>query len=501
MKRLTRREFVQGSIAAGVALGVPRLGRAASPAGKSVGPNSEVRLAIVGLGSLDTPGNVGGRGRQLIGFLQKVPGTRIVALCDVDQSHLDREVEELKKLDQSVTTYRDLRKVLDDKTIDAVMVATPNHWHALAGIWACQAGKDVFIEKPMSYNIWEGRQVVAAARKYGRIIQAGMEGRSNDALRSAFEFLRSGALGKIRHANVVCYRQRKGIGRAVGPTPIPATVDYDLWCGPAPVSPLTRKYLHYDWHWGWATGNGEIGNNGVHYLDLCRWGLELNRTPHRAMSIGGRFAYDDDGETPNTQVVLFDFDSIFVTCEVHGLPEKRKGGFRTIERGVAVQCEGGFLTGNFEGGTAYDNDGRKIREFKGSNFNKIQTQHVANFIDAVRSRKAGDLRADALQGHLSAACAHMANVSHRIGALSSPEAILERTQSNHELTDAFQRCRQHLKANDVDLGVTRGVLGPWVTLDPEKEQFVGPFAEQANALAMRTYRKPFVVPTVGEGQP
>ena len=168
----------QGSLAAGLAWGLPRLGRAGTPQSKAAGPNSEVRIGIVGMGGLETPGNVGGRGRQLIGFLREVPEARIVALCDVDESHLHREAEELKKRGQTAATYRDLRQMLDDKNVDAVMVATPNHWHALAGIWACQAGKDAYIEKPMSYNIWEGRQVVAAARKYGRIVQAGMEGRS-----------------------------------------------------------------------------------------------------------------------------------------------------------------------------------------------------------------------------------------------------------------------------------------------------------------------------------
>jgi predicted dehydrogenase len=484
----------KGSLAAGLAWGLPRLGRAGTPQSKAAGPNSEVRIGIVGMGGLETPGNVGGRGRQLIGFLREVPEARIVALCDVDEAHLHREAEELKKRGQTAATYRDLRQLLDDKNVDAVMVATPNHWHALAGIWGCQAGKDAYVEKPMSYNIWEGRQVVAAAQKYGRIVQAGMEGRSADALREAFAFLHTGAVGPIRHAHVVLHRQRKSIGKIAAPTAVPATVDYNLWCGPAPKGPLMRKYLHYDWHWIWNNGNGEMGNNGVHYLDLCRLALDLNRPPRRVMSIGGRFGYTDDGETPNTQVALFDFESMFVTCEIQGLPQKGRGAFRTINMGVVIECEGGFFAGTFDGGTLYDKQEKKIREFKGPNLQKLQVLHVANFVHAVQSRKSGDLRADALQGHLSAACCHMANVSHRLGTQSTPEAILERTRGNDQLTDAFQRCREHLRDNGVDLGNTRGVLGPWVSLDPKTERFVGEFSEGANALATRTYRQPFAVP-------
>jgi len=191
---------------------------------------------------------------------------------------------------------------------------------------------------------------------------------------------------------------------------------------------------------------------------------------------------------------LFDFESTFVTCEVQNLPQKGRNAVRNIHVGVVVQCEGGFFAGAFPGGTVYDNQGKKVKEFKGPDLQKLQVLHVANFVHAVQSRKGGDLRADALQGHLSAACCHMANVSHRLGALSTPEAILERTQCNHDLNDTYQRCREHLRINGVDLSATRGVLGPWVSLDPATEQFVGEFADKANAVAMRTYREPFAVP-------
>jgi predicted dehydrogenase len=337
---------------------------------------------------------------------------------------------------------------------------------------------------------------VAAARKYGRIVQTGMEARASDGLQQAFESIRAGSVGQIRYAHVVLYRERKSIGKTTAPTPVPPTVDYNLWCGPAPVAPLMRKYLHYDWHWTWAYGSGEMGNNGVHYLDMCRWALGLNKPPRRAMSVGGRFSFDDDGETPNTQVALLDFESVPVICEIRGLPERTKGGFRTVDRGIIIQGEGGHFAGSFDGGTLFDGDGRKIKEIKGADFHRIQVSILANFVEAIRSRSAADLRAEALQGHLSAACCHMANVSYRLGAQAAPEAMLERMRTNHDLTDAFERCREHLRINGVDLNVTRGVLGPWVTLDADKEQFVGELADQANSLATREYRKPFVVPTI-----
>ncbi len=496
MKRVTRRDFVKTSMAAGLAFGAPRLGRAATAGTENAGPNGELRLAVIGMGSFETPGNVGGRGHQLIGFLRETPGVKVVTLCDVDTALLQREAADMSKRGEKVATCRDLRQMLDDKSIDAVVIATPDHWHSLAAVWACQAGKDVYVEKPMSHNLFEGRQLVAAAKKYGRIVQTGMEGRASDGLRQAFEFLHGGEIGPVRYAHVVLYRDRKSIGKTSGTTPIPTTVDYDLWCGPSPRKPLARKYLHYDWHWVWDQGAGEMGNNGVHYLDLCRWGLNLDRLPRRAMSLGGRFAFHDDGETPNTQLALFDFDSLPVTCEIHGLPERHKGGYRTQEKGIIIQCEGGYFAGSFEGGTFYDKQDKKIKTFRGANFQKIQGRMVANFAAAVRSRKPGDLHADASQGHFSAGCCHMANISYRLGKEAAPGSIAAATRGNHELNEAFERCREHLAGNRVDLDSTQGVLGPWVTLDGKTERFVGEFSDQANAFVSRAYRQPFVVPTI-----
>ena len=291
MKPITRRNFLSSSTTAGLALGMPGIMIRAEGSTRTEGPNETVRLAVVGMGDTKAVGGVGGRGHQLIPRLREVPGAKIVALCDIDQTFLDREVQAFKTRGETVATHTDLRRVFDDKTIDAVVIALPNHWHALATVWACQAGKDVYVEKPFSYNIWEGQQMVAAARKYGRMVQVGTQNRSSTLLREAFDYLRGGHVGAIRYAHALVYRARDGIGKVDAPTPSPGTVDYDLWCGPAPKTPLMRKQLNYEWHWFWGTGNGEIGNNGIHVIDVCRWALGQNQTPPRAISIGGRFAF------------------------------------------------------------------------------------------------------------------------------------------------------------------------------------------------------------------
>jgi len=496
VKQTTRRAVLKSSMTAGLALGLP--GILAGSERRSA--NNAVRIGVIGLGGMGIVGGVGGRGRQLIDHLRQLPDARIAALCDVDRAILDHEVQRFKGRGEKVAAYVDMRRLLDDKTIDAVAIATPNHWHALATIWACQAGKDVYVEKPMSYNIWEGRQVVAAARKCGRMVQVGTQSRSSAVLREAFEYLRGGQLGPIRCAHALVYRARNGIGKVGAPGPLPATVDYDLWCGPAPKEPLRRKQLHYEWHWFWPTGNGDIGNGGVHVIDVCRWALGQNQSPPRAMSLGGRLGFDDCGETPNVQIAMWDYQPAPLICEVRNLcvakGENGLGKFRGHDRGVVIDCEGGYFAGDAPGGAVFDGQGKKIKDFQNRNSGTVDvgTDHVSNFVAAVRSRRAGDLVAGVMEGHLSAACCHMANVSYRLGKQTPTEAIRETIKANREQRDAFERCREYLRENGVDLDVTPAVLGPWVTLDPDQERFIHDFADQANDLSRRVYRPPFVVP-------
>jgi predicted dehydrogenase len=499
-KRIHRRAFLART-AAGLAAGLPALRLGQTGPCWATGPNDEIRLAVIGLGGLNIPGSVGGRGRQLISRFSEVPGVRIAALCDIDRAILDHEAEEFKKRGQSPAAYSDLRRVFDDPHIDAVAVATPNHWHALATIWACQAGKDVYVEKPFAYNLWEGKQAVAAARKYGRIVQTGSQSRSSAALPPALEFLRSGQLGPLRYVHAVLYRQRGPMERVSAPSLPPPTLDYDMWCGPAPKGEIRRKNLHYDWHWFWATGNGEIGNNGAHVVDVCRWFLGQNDPPPRTMSLGGRFAFHDGGETPNTHIAIWDYQPVPILCEVRNLKPAKgddpQGKYRGIGRGLVVDCEGGYFMGDSPGGTAYDSKGRTIKEFNvGQKPAEIETAHAANFIAAVRSRKREDLHSEARVGHVSAACLHLANVSYRLGKEASAEAIAESIQSDRQAGDAFARCREHLRSVGVDLTKTPAVYGPWVNFDGKNERFVGQFADQASALSERTCRKPYIVPKI-----
>ncbi len=456
------------------------------------------------MGSTTAVGGVGGRGHQLIGRLREISGVKIVALCDADQAHLDREVAAARDHEGKVAAYHDPREVFDDKGVDAVVIALPNHWHALATVWACQAGKDVYVEKPFSYNLWEGQQMVAAARRYGRMVQVGTQNRSSGFLRRVFDRLRGGELGAIRFAHALVYRARDGIGTVDAPTPPPRTVDYDLWCGPAPTGPLKRKQLHYEWHWFWDTGNGEMGNNGIHVIDVCRWALGQDQMPPRAMSIGGRFAFRDCGETANTHIALLDFRPAPLICEVRnvgaGKGAASMGKFRGQNKGVVIDCEGGYFAGDGSGGSFFDRQGKKVRDLgKGDSPEALERAHLSAFLAAVRSRKTADLAAEAIEGHRSTACCHMANVSHRLGKPSSPDAIRATLTGNAEMADAFERCHGYLRENGVDLDATPASLGPWVTLDAKRGCFVGDLADAANALSRREYRKPFVVPDLATG--
>ena len=466
---------MKGSIAAGLSL--------AMPFSRVRGANNDIRAAVVGIRN---------QGANHINWFRNIPGVRVVAICDADKQFVDREEQNFKKRNESVDTYVDYRKLLEDKDIDVVITAAPNHWHALVTVWACQAGKDVYVEKPVSHNIWEGRQMVKAARKHNRIVQAGTQRRSDTGLPEAIRYIKQGNLGKIRVVHGIVYVQRGSIGKVNGPQPIPESVDYNLWSGPAPMTSLMRKSLHYDWHWVWPTGNGDFGNNGIHFIDICRWFIGADKVAPRVVSIGGRFGYIDDGETPNTQIVFYDYKPTPIIFEVRGLPRAKGDSamdeFRGTRAGTVVQCENGY----FVGGWAYDNDGKKIKQFSRTG----GSGHHANFIKAVRSRKNTDLNAEILDGHLSSALCHMGNISHRLGKTMPPEQISETAKANKDFADSFERLENHLKANQVDFKLTPRTAGPTLTMDPDKEIFVGDFSKEANMLLTRNYRRPFVVPEI-----
>jgi len=483
MGRISRRRFLAGTLATGA-------GIALAPYSRVLGANDDIRVAIVGF-----RGQGGGHLKTHLSDEFKAKGVRVVALCDCDKDILDRGVATCDKAGAKVKGYVDVRKLLDDKEVDAIVTATPNHWHSLVTIWACQAGKDVYVEKPLSHDIFEGRKVIEAAAKYKRVVYVGTQSRSDEALAEAIDWLRKGNLGKIVRARGFCYKPRGSIGKTAGPQPVPPSIDYDLWCGPAPKDPLRRKNLHYDWHWFWATGNADIGNQGIHQMDICRWGIGA-KVAKRTLGYGGRFGYDDDAETPNTETVFIETDTVPIVFEVRGLPRKKgdsamdaygKAGLRI---GEAIECEGGYLAG----GKIYDWDGKTIRDVKRDGGGK----HRANFVKALRSRKPEDNPAQAVEGHLSAVLFHVGNISYRVGKVVPQAQAADLFKADKVAQECWERFQQHVSANEDDAAKWQPTVGPWLTFDPVKEQFTGTFAAEANkhvkGTANGTYRAPFTVP-------
>ena len=460
------------------------------------GANDRINIGVIGLGSTV---KIGGKGKMDLRGFAAIPGVNIAAICDCDEDILRKEEQELKKENINVKTYKDFRDLLDDKDIDAVVVTTPNHSHALITIMACQAGKHVYCQKPASHNIFEGRKMVEAARKYHRIVQVPHVPRMPLGYKEAFDWARNGNLGKIEYVHGINYRARLSIGKVPAPIPVPKSVDYNLWAGPAPMSEIRREYFHYDWHWNWETGNGDLGNNGIHYLDGCRMALGLDYLPSRVMSIGGRFGYIDDGQTPNTQLIYLEYDLAPIIFEVRGLPKDfyyRKDDWEAKNRismddclgvqiGVVVHCKDGYTANN----KAYDSTGRLLKTFE-SAFESDKE----NFINALRKNDPKVLYSDVEQGHLSAALAHMGNASYRIGKKSNPGEISERIKGNACLQESFDKFSTHLFANKIDWNKENVVLGPMLDFDRGSEKFVGEFADEANQLITRKYREPFVVP-------
>jgi predicted dehydrogenase len=503
MKQFTRRHFLKTSALAAVVLALP-----ARSWSQVMGANSDIRVAVIGLN---------GRGRDHVASLSAISGVRIVALCDPDTAVLER-ARRLKGIDAAaVKTYTDLRELFAAPDVDAVTIATPNHWHSLAGIWACQAGKDVYVEKPVSHNVWEGRQLVAAAKKYQRVVQAGLQVRSGEGMREAVEWVRAGNLGKIIASRGFCYKRRDSIGKTTGPQPVPATINYDLWTGPAPLLPPRRNSkkngpVHYDWHWFWNYGNGDVGNQGVHEMDVARWFLGENDLPRHAWSIGGRLGYQDDGETPNTQVIVHDFKTAPLIFEVRGLPSRpgQASGvdasnlssanaadaaantmdkYHGVSIGNVVECEGGLMISpGYFNATAHDRDGKIIKEFKG------RDRQMQNFVDVIRSRKTADLYAPVAEGQASSELCHLGNISYQIGRAVAPGELAERTRGNPLAAEAAGRMIEHLKMNDVDLTKTPLTLGAPLAVAAGQDQFTGEFSDAANVLLTRNYRQPFVVP-------
>src|SRR4051812_10632036 len=478
MKNMNRRSFLRNTALTATALSLP-----VRSWSQVRGANDDIRVAIVGFH---------GQGSGDMESFRKLKGVRVVALCDVDKNVLAGGEKKFKDDGEPIQTYTDVRKLLENKDIDVVHTATPNHWHSLIAIWAIQAGKDVYVQKPVSHNVFEGRQIVNAARKYNKMVQTGTQSRSSQAIREAVEWVQAGNLGKIKLARGTCYKRRASIGKVDGPQPIPEGVDYDLWCGPAPKTPLMRKKLHYDWHWVWPTGCGDLGNQGIHQMDIARWFTGEKELSPRVFSLGGRYGYVDDGETPNTQIIYHDYAKAPLIFEVRGLPERTNAGnkmdsYMGSTIGVLIQCEGGdVLVPDYTQATAYDEAGQVIKHWKGT------TSHYANLIEAVRSRKTSDLHADILEGHLSSALCHTGNISYRLGKQMDPEKARREIKGSKDAVETFNRMADHLKRNDVNLDSTKVTMGAFLKMDGKAEKFTN--NRKANQMLTRDYRKPFVVP-------
>ncbi|MDE0620999.1 MAG: Gfo/Idh/MocA family oxidoreductase [Bryobacterales bacterium] len=434
---MDRREFL-------TATGTTVATMTAAQYSRVLGANDRLNTAVVG---------VNGRGKSHIRAVAANAGMNVGAVVDIDQSVAEKAVAYTKQYQQDAPKeYRDLRDMLADKEIDVVTIATTNHWHALSTIWAVQAGKDVYCEKPASHNIWEGRKMVEAARKYKRIVQVGQQSRSTPFKIEAIQRLREGVIGEVYMAKGLCFKRRKSIG-STAVSAVPPGVDYDIWLGPAQPHEFKQNRFHYNWHWHWAFGNGDIGNQGVHEMDVARWGLGIDHLPEHVFSAGGHFVYDDDQETPNTQHATFDYGGRMLQFEVRGLItggecrllEDSGGGNHTI--GVLFFGSDGFLTISGRGYQTYLGEKRTPGPHRQSEGDSTAL-HFENFRKAALSRRVSDLNCDVLEGHLSAALCHLANISYRTG-----DKLL---------------------------------------FDAETERFVGNFG--ANTLLKRDYRAPWIVP-------
>jgi predicted dehydrogenase len=482
MDLFSRRDFLSRSAGLSALLASGALNASADAAQQpqanqnNGGANERLNIAVIG---------VNGQGRGHVSGYAGRHNCVVSHICDVDSAVVGPAMQTAARAQGFEPQYvQDLRRIMDNRDIHAVSIATPNHWHALAAIWAMQSGKDVYVEKPVSHNVSEGRRIVEAARHHNRICQTGTQIRSQRGSIEAIEFLKAGRLGRVQVARGLCYKRRNSIGNVQGEQPIPNTIDYDIWCGPAPRRPLSRQRLHYDWHWMWDYGNGDLGNQGIHQMDVARWGLGQNNLGRSCVSVGGRFGYVDDGETANTQIALFDYGDAKLIFEVRGLPTD---AYRGANVGNVFHCsEGVMVFTTYSTAVAMRPDGEVIQRFSGSG------DHFGNFISAVRSRRREELKADIQEGHLSSALCHLANISYRLGR---PAPFTQRNgvfNGDADANETLARTEEHLRTNMVPLDSTNLVVGRRLTMDGQRESFVND--AEANRHLTREYRRGFEVP-------
>ena len=482
MDLFNRREFINRSaiLTAAAAAGATARAEDKPAAAATKAQADKLRVAVVG---------VNGRGMSHVGGFLGKNNCEITTVCDCDEAVIGRAMRQIEGKQGKAPKYeKDIRRLVENKDIDVISIATPNHWHALMAVWAMENGKDVYCEKPATHNVHEGAIMTAAARKYKRICQVGTQSRSNPGMRDAIAYVRGGKIGTVDLAIGLCYKPRGSIGKVDGAQQPPKTMDYDLWCGPAPLTPPHRKTkngtVHYDWHWIWDFGNGDLGNQGVHEMDKARWGLGKTTMPNTVLSFGGRFGYVDDGQTANTQFCLFNYGAENMVFEVRGLNTKDYKGAKVGN--IWVGTEGYVVCPSYSGGVAYDKDGNQVAKFSGGG----DQYHFDNFVKAVRSRKVEDLNCDIAEGHLSAALCHLANISYRLGTEKPVGEMVEPPLTNDKRINEFTTgLVEHLKANKVDVTKAVGKLGRALQIDAKTERFKD--NDKANAMLFREYRKGF----------
>ena len=471
-----RRDFLKRTVAGSALATFVVSGTKAS--GRVLGANNRVRVAVAG---------INGRGRSHMTGFGRMQDVEVAYLVDPDSRLFDTRSKIVEETaGNTPVCVQDVRQALDDRNLDAVSIVTPNHWHTLMAIWACQAGKDAYVEKPCSHNILEGRKLVEAARKYDRIVQHGTQRRSDPQWIQLTNDVRNGRYGKLLVAYAFDRRDRRSIG-ITDPQEPPRELDYDLWLGPAPVQPFRTNLVHYNWHWSWDFGNGEIGNLGSHDIDICRLAMPVGVAPKNVVSLGGRFGYTDQGQTPNTQLTMIDFGEVKLLHEARGLVEKDQwkitNEFYTDE---GVVRDGKFFAKGKSNGVPIENAPPPGAPEQGP-------RHMQNFIDCVRSRKREDLHAEILEGHRSALLVHLGNISYCLGEDVPFDRLTKAFDGDKVFRESFEDMKRHLvDAGRLDLVNSTYRLGRALPFDAQAEKFIG--APDANQLLSRPYRGPFVVP-------
>ena len=474
MSRYNRRDFLKCAAAGGLAA-FTISGTKAS--GRVLGANDRVRIAVAGINN---------RGQEhLQQYLNMKDQVEVAYLVDPDSrlySSRSKSVE--RRTGKTPKCVADLRKALEDKSLDAVSIASPNHWHALLAIWACQAGKDVYVEKPCCHNIFEGRKLVEAARKHNCIVQHGTQSRSDARWARQIAAVRSGEYGKLLIAYGYASKPRGSIGFKQPKDP-PKELNFDIWLGPASKQPYHENIVHYNWHWFWDFGNGEIGNQGVHQMDIARWSMPAGAQPRSVISLGGRFGYKDQGQTPNTQLTIIDFGDAKLFFEDRGLVDGK-----TAKVADEFYMEGGVIKdGNF-----FPTGKTKGERIGGAPYaDSAAAKHFQNFIDCVRSRKRKDLHAEILEGYLSARLCHLGNLSYRLGTEVPFNAETKAFGDDKAAYEALESMKHHLEGKaKLNLAASTYRLGRKLDFDAKTEKFVGD--DEANKLLTRCYRKPYIVP-------